>query len=124
MFCCSYDVSRLLRKIGFNEKTFYVYIKGQPNSLQHNIRGNIFSNSEMENTYSSPTHEMAMWWLRKEHHIHIIPEISDPSEIEPKYYCMIWNTLTKQSYIIDIFNSYEDAVENALLYTLNNLIKN
>lgn len=118
----SYETAKLLKEKGFDEpcKSYFIdnvdYIDTS------------YSTEELTDLHMGvwetlrPTHQMACAWLRKEHHIHIIPEISDPSELEPKYYCMIWNTLTNQSYIIDIFDSYEEAVEVALKYVLENLI--
>lgn len=70
---------------------------------------------------SCPTQQMACRWLRKEKGIHILPEISEVKE-NPKYYCMIWKTSTLESFIIELFDSYEDAVEVALEYALKNLI--
>lgn len=122
---CSYEVSRLLRKIGFNEKTFTFYIKCQPYNLQHNFRGNKFSNSEMVNAYSSPTHEIAMWWLREKYKLHITVDCIDVTEHGYVFTSKIVNMeYLREIKVEDYFYSYEEAVENALLYTLNNLIKN
>ena len=70
---------------------------------------------------SAPTQQMACSWLRKEKGIHILPEISEVKE-NPKYYCMIWKISTLESFIVDLFGSYEDAVEAALQYCLTNLV--
>ena len=118
---CSYEISRLLKEKGFNEKTFTFYIKGQPYNLQNNFRGIKFSNSEMENAHSSPTLQMACAWLREIYGIDIVIEISDPSVKDRKYYCIIWDG-NNDSYILDLFNSYEEAVEAALKYVLEKLI--
>ena len=67
-----------------------------------------------------PTLQMAMKWLR-EKDIHILFEITKIQK-NPKYYCVIWNTSTVESYIIDLFDSYEEACETAIKYCLENLI--
>ena len=115
----SFKVAKLLKEKGFDERTIYHYITGD--TLQHNIAYNQYKNSEMENAYSAPTHQMARRWLRETHRIDIIIEISHPSDNDRKYYCMIWDG-NNNSYILDLFNSYEEAVEAALEYCLENLI--
>ena len=64
---------------------------------------------------------MVMKWLREIYGIDIVIEISDPSSNDRKYYCVIWDK-NNNSYIIDLFNSYEDAVEEAINYCFENLI--
>ena len=68
-----------------------------------------------------PTLQMARKWLRKTYGIDIIIEISNPSVKDRKYYCMIWDE-NNNSYILDLFNSYEEAVEVSLKYCLENLV--
>lgn len=64
---------------------------------------------------------MIMKWLRELYRIDIVIEISDPSVNDRKYYCIIWDK-NNDSYILDLFDSYEDAVEEAIKYCLENLI--
>lgn len=64
----------------------------------------------------------AMKWLREIYGIDIVIEISDPSVNDRKYYCIIWDK-NNDSYILDLFDSYEDAVEEAIKYCLENLIQ-
>ena len=63
----------------------------------------------------------AMKRLREIYGIDIVIEISDPSVNDRKYYCIIWDK-NNDSYILDLFDSYEDAVEEAIKYCLENLI--
>ena len=63
----------------------------------------------------------AMKCLREIYGIDIVIEISDPSVNDRKYYCIIWDK-NNDSYILDLFDSYEDAVEEAIKYCLENLI--
>ena len=124
---CSYEVSRLLKEKGFNEKTFTFYIKGQPYNLQHNFRGNKFSNSEMENVYSSPTHQMVMKWLREVHKVLIVIDAYHADHWEGYIDSFEINIYSHASTIIvpnEIAHhtDYEDAVESAIKYCLENLI--
>ena len=99
---CSKEIYRLLI-----EKGFY---------------GEVHTTFDKEGyTQPSITLQMAMKWLRETYGIDIVIEISDPSVKDRKYYCMIWDG-NNDSYILDLFNSYEDAVEAALKYALENLI--
>lgn len=117
----SYDVAKLLKEKGFNERTIYHYIIGQPTSLQHNIVYNKYCNSDAENIYVSPTHQMAMKWLREVYNIFI--EIIIFRENMVHYRFKILNRDCKKIYI-DYGSqfSYEEAVESALKYALENLI--
>jgi hypothetical protein len=116
---CSYEIAKLLREKGFDEECFGAYTE-----TNHNITmfTGLIKNSEYGNAmYTAPTHQMAMAWLRETYGIDIIIEITNPSVKNRRYYCMIWDR-NSNSYILDLFNSYEDAVEAALKYALENLI--
>ena len=99
---CSKEIYRLLIEKGFD--------------------GEIHTTFDKEGyTQPSITHQMAKKWLRKIYGIDIVIEISDPSVKDRKYYCVIWNK-NNDSYILDLFSSYEECVEAALKYCLENLI--
>ena len=140
----SFEVSKLLKENGFDWKTDFVWYEHLPLSLDWRNKANqkamdyFYFNETTEHhscyrncdkkpsyingdIYSAPTQQMACRWLRKEKGIHILPEISEVKE-NPKYYCMIWKTSTLESFIIELFDSYEDAIEAALEYVLKNLI--
>ena len=133
----SYNVAKLLKEKGFNERTFYHYIIGQPTSLQHNIVYNKYCNSDAVNIYSAPTHQMAMRWLREVHKVHIvinrdnqyyegktvIPLTQHDKERghRPEYFATILD-LRSKSKVQEHCDTYEEAVEAALKYVLENLI--
>lgn len=140
----TFDVAKLLKEKGFDWKTDFVWYEHLPLSLDWRNKANqkamdyFYFNETTEHQsyyrncdkkpsyingdiYSAPTQQMACRWLRKEKGIHILPEISEVKE-NPKYYCMIWKTSTLESFIIELFDSYEDAIEAALEYVLKNLI--
>lgn len=116
---CSYEVAKLLKENGFNYFCFYgwdeqLFDKNYPRNFSLG-----FDNKE--HWISCPTHQMAMKWLREAYRIDIVIEIFDPSVKNRKYYCMIWDG-NNNSYILDLFNSYEEAVEATLKYCIENLI--
>lgn len=124
----SFEVSKLLKENGFDWFTYSYYTKddvdekpyfGMENLCPDNWNGEVDEVNDL--WFSAPTQQMACRWLRKEKGIHILPEISEVKE-NPKYYCMIWKTSTLESFIIELFDSYEDAIEAALQYVLTNLI--
>ena len=121
----SFETAKLLKKKGFDENTLMVYMSygdlckcnrydSIRNSNYNDITKNYFE-------CTAPTHQMAMKWLREIYRIDIVIEISDPSVNNRKYYCVIWDK-NNDSYILDLFDSYEDAVEAAIKYCLENLI--
>ena len=105
---CSYELCEQLKEKGMNKCCFTVY-------TQKN------NNDGTSEAVLVCTHQMARKWLRKIYGIDIVIEINDPSAKDRKYYCVIWDK-NCDSYIIDLFDSYEEAVEEALKYTLENLI--
>lgn len=123
---CSYEVAKLLKEKGFlkdvdlrmtQNLSFYDNI-----GLHHNL--NKWYDSLIQDKIDfvvAPTHQMAVKWLRKIYGIDIVIEISDPSVKDRKYYCVIWNK-NNDSYILDLFSSYEECVETAIKYCLENLI--
>ena len=101
---CSFEVAKLLKEKGFDYQGFdYIDFEGEV------IR------------QDRPTHQMAMKWLRDIHNINI--EINF-NRYGPNYRYKI---IYKPEILDDIYNTgnylyYEEAVEVALKYTLENLI--
>ena len=125
---CSSEVSKLLKEKGFNEKTNRYY------NAQFNECRTVsdtfmmpFNNEDfmkgvmMEGAMAIPTHQMACDWLREWYNIDIIIEITNPSAKPRKYYVVIWDN-DNNSYILDLFGSPKEAIEEALKYCLENLI--
>ena len=115
---CSYEISKLLKEKGFDERTVYHYIIGQPTSLQHNIVYNKYCNSDAENIYVSPTHQMACAWLREKGIFFCI----HPDYPVSKNYIVEFYDDGVPSGLFGAYEKYDDAVEEALKYTLENLI--
>ena len=124
---CSYEVSKLLKKKRFDEPcmSFWEY---ELYEYSLYIAGYPISNSELEKELvdgcSAPTHQMAMAWLREVHNIFI--EISTSIDLNGAHH-FSYTILDKEcKYVRRGYTSfdwnYEDAVEAAIKYCLEDLI--
>ena len=116
----SFETAKLLKEKGFDESCYQKY--DNEGYLSFNHVGYINDEKPCADFCAlAPTHQMAMKWLREIYGIDIVIEISDPAVKDRKYYCVIWDK-NNDSYILDLFNSYEEACEAAIKYSLENLI--
>ena len=116
---CSFEVAKLFKEKGFDEYCLKNYWSSDKElhdwkwelSYNRNSDGN-------RNTKdcAAPTHQMAMAWLR-EKDIRICPDYSD---VDGKWFTMI-GTKKKRTYS-GYYDTYEEAIEAALKYSLENLI--
>jgi len=140
----SYEIAKLLKEKGFDEETRTKY-KGN-GSVWDNIRydGKWLTNSQLfPQEFSAPTHQMAMKWLREVHNIDIevhaevgmlgvkvyVPMISryksetaNPSKLRQYKHGVPFKDDKGIVPALQYFDKYEEAVEAALKYTLENLI--
>ena len=112
----SFEVAKLLKEKGFDEKTLSYY---EDNVL---CRGDWFEwNRSPLGHIAAPTHQMAMKWLREKGvYMSIDTVISSSGNI---YFNI--DTYSEESgwnHPVDFYESYEEAVEAALKYSLENLI--
>lgn len=127
---CSYEVAKLLKEKGFDEPVQYFY-KFDSKEL---YRGTIFTNTQIGyKFYNAPTHQMAMKWLR-EKGLHINVSISyDYSEdadgnIVDKWTFWLFEIFSSfggnliYTEEVNEYDSYEEAVEAALKYSLINIV--
>jgi hypothetical protein len=116
---CSYEVAKLLKEKGFEILTGKVY--DNQNKLDYQ---NVVCWQEERLPYiSAPTHQMAMKWLREEKRTSIIIEF----DLTKRGYCPYVHQLDYDmdwvvKWRINIPMKYEEAVETALKYSLENLI--
>ena len=112
----SFEVAKLLKEKGFVTPCNWLYCSdgtfGHRNSLW---------DKEM---FPAPTHQMAMKWLREVHNIYI--DISPTySEVEKTIH-FIWQVFDSNYDGIGdceiFYGKYEEAVEEALKYSLEDLI--
>ena len=116
----SFETAKLLKEKGFDEKCFALY---NPDSMliQSGIRLNNTQVGRVKGSYSAPTLQMAMKWLREVHNIDIFPwKIG-----KGIYSCAIFNSNTGKDLSSDKdfpSEKYEEACEAAIKYCLENLI--
>ena len=118
---CSYEVAKLLKKKGFDELCIFKY-NNEGIRIKAGVAIDEWQNSELDdNECSAPTHQMAMKWLRKKGiHMSLDTVISSSGNI---YFNI--DTYSEDSgwnHPVDFYDSYEEAVEAALKYSLENLI--
>ena len=121
----SFEIAKLLKEKGFDENTLMVYMSygdlckcnrydSIRNSNYNDITKNYFE-------CTAPTHQMAMRWLREVHNIDICVFPYQADYISYSYKVKIYKN--KEIYLtITDSKTYEDAVEAALKYCLENLI--
>ena len=126
---CSKEVSKLLKEKGFDENTSMVYMPygdlckcnrydSIRNSNYNDITKNYFE-------CTAPTHQMAIAWLREVHGIFIAIN-NDDLDFNWQCYDLINRESTLDPKILSEsyagYKTYEEAVEAALKYCLENLI--
>ena len=118
---CSYEISKLLKEKGFNEECTHYY--DVDDGIEYTNGARVI-NSNTETYFVSPTHQMACAWLREVYKIFI--EISVSIDLNGNYHYS-YHILNKELEYVrkgytDFDWNYEDAVEAALKYSLENLI--
>lgn len=119
---CSYELSKLLKEKGFNIPSNYAWHGGIKEPDFHRKSRN-FNGGEYKDLrtkwYSAPTHQMAMKWLR-ENEIYITIK---PFKLDGKIvYTIVYLIGAKDDESMFVFDTYEEAVEAAIKYSLENLI--
>lgn len=119
----SFETAKLLKEKGFDESVnrFYEISTGKPSLVRSEYCRNSFTID-----YAAPTHQMALKWLREVHRIEIHIVLSElNADNSKKYMFDIYSSDINRGFDSvqkEEFNSYEEAVEAALKYTLENLI--
>lgn len=117
----SYETAKLLKEKGFNEPCRWAY---DPNSSSFAKNFSEPKNSELsEYEYSKPTQAMAMRWLREVHNINIdIVSIWNLKRWEYQIFVITPSTAAHPYVDNTLYMGYEEAIDAALEYTLENLI--
>lgn len=115
----SFETAKLLKEKGFDEACRAVYEEEEV------LRANTvcdYYNSEISSYVCAPTHQMAMKWLREKSVIIVI----QPEYFNAESKCSAWGVdiWADDNYekLQGDFPSYEEAVEEAIKYCLENLI--
>ena len=129
---CSYEVSKLLREKGFDEKCRGGYHSefddnDNPIVMFEEWMSQPYNNDFVDEGFlcSAPTQQMAMRWLREVHKIFICIEFDVPTFAADMYKMDETDEYGCAKYIsptIANCKTYEEAVEAALKYCLENLI--
>lgn len=118
----SFETAKLLKEKGFNEMTELAY-EIENGHIRNDLPVSYWRNSEIgKYKFSCPTLQMAMKWLREVHNIVIVVT---PSMFWGKYNVSIYKKDNDYPIGFDgdsLISSYEEAIEAALKYTLENLI--
>ena len=123
----SFETAKLLKEKGFDESTSMVYMSyGELCKLDRfeSIRNSNYNGiTKSYFKYTAPTLQMAMKWLREVHNIVIVTFPIRTVNGECKYNVSIYNTNAEHKKLINKdYQPYEEAVETALKYCLENLI--
>ena len=116
----SFEVAKLLKEKGFNEKcrTFY-----NDKTLKiTNIDSSISNEKPFNLCLLAPTLQMAFKWLREVHNLYINIFVTWKDKI-PHYQWSIDNLITQDTiYDTPCLEKYEEACDAAIKYCLTNLI--
>ena len=121
----SFEIAKLLKEKGFDELCFALY-NPEEELIQCGVKLSNTQVGRVPGSYSAPTHQMALKWLREVHNIFIeIKYVPNQFTDEPGYKAMIWDMSEEIGRPLpdDIeYAFYETCVNNALKYTLQNFI--
>ena len=113
----SFETAKLLKEKGFDvpTKTYYTF---NYHTFYDEERARDWNNLSEFKYISAPTHQMVLAWLRKNRaYIVIRPHI-----VSVEHNATIYSD---NGYLIELpedFNTYEEATEEAIKYSLENLI--
>ncbi len=119
---CSFEIAKILKEKGFNESCYTCYVEKEISHYDYSS-----TNYELiDGVIYCPTIQMAMKWLIEEKNILIVIEPHDYDYINEKSKSFSWSLWIGGNYYECIeskdYPSYEEAIEAALKYCLNNLI--
>ena len=125
---CSYEVAKLLKEKGFDWECEHVIWEGADDNYEN-----------YDKAIPNPTHQIAMKWLREVHHLLIsivtYPIYGKVKDEKGRNTCglLYWNYMASGEWVNEKYcpnqkafvvsaKCYEEAVEAALKYCLENLI--
>lgn len=123
----SFETAKLAKEKGFNEYCVMAYFKNDKISLSHcySLQDD---ECRAEDEKYAPTQSLLAKWLRDNHNTHIIIQVASAGDGEEKikwyysYVTGIHDCLSDEAFgctCDDEFNSYEEALEEALKVTLD-----
>ena len=117
----SFDTAKLLKEAGFDEVCSWAYYRAYNWCLIHERNSKLCLGY-----YSRPTQALAARWLREAHHYAVCVWYSAEDEKWFYAYGNLDNMMFNEEYSISdlIYDSYEQALEAGISFTLKNLISN
>jgi len=109
----SFEIAQLLKEKGFDIPCRQAYFNGS--LVDYTMYG--FCDGEL---LDCPSQSLAIKWLREVHHIFIQIELY--SKYDDYWFEVFLNTHRIMMKKREVYNSYEEACEAAILYVLKNLI--
>ena len=118
---CSYEIAKLLKEKGFVEPCLYFYFS---NGKIEKAIGLKDKNTACVSTFSAPTHQMALKWLREVYGLHIWVDYSrfDFNKERPYLWNIAETKIDGEYWGGTYHKSSKEAVESALKYVLENFI--
>lgn len=119
---CTYKVCQLAKEKGFNVPTHYAYNENCRKAMYMELCLN--RNTKDSRSISAPTQSLMQRWLREEKGYYVYPFFDN----ESKRWTWVCRELTGDMWIqlLDFeeryFDTYELALEDALAYSLKNLV--
>ena len=118
----SFEIAKLLKEKGFDGECDLFYRTDEPKSIIHEASKIAYSQGIDDECVITPTLQMAMKWLRKEHNLSIEPYYTH----KQGYKFAVQEIPTAISLWMDLpdelYSTYEEACETAIKYCLENLI--
>jgi len=125
---CSYEISKILKEKGFDEECTHYYSYEDDELIEY-TNGVYSRNSKDCHRCASPTQQMACAWLREKGFeigvFYLFKAINSDVTVFDGYIPNVTQVIDgvyKDSWDMDVVKDYNDAVETALKYVLENLI--
>lgn len=129
------ETAKLAKKKGFDLKVIeaFVDLTGFDGGEMHN---NVYTYRQNHNSknhrYSRPSQSLLKKWLREKHGLILVVRPTKRSSKRLKYMCGLYKTFTHDEVIdndpykkllaeVSVSESYDDALEEGLLYALNKI---
>ena len=123
---CTYEVCKLAKKKGFPQDVFGTCEMKSSCYLED---GRFYKDGciyPIENAYTAPTQSLLQRWLREEKGVHIVNHIFKDMNADIKFFYRIYkdekSAVTCGYLPKEYFETYEQALEDALAYSLKNLV--
>ena len=124
---CTYEVCKLAKEKGFNERTRYYYEANciNPKAIEHCTGANCFN--KYPKAVSAPTQALLQRWLREERGIIVEVFVDDDSNMPltyniHQYKDWNWECVCHHHGNYYAVNNWELCLEDALKYALENLV--